>query len=376
MENEKLTYINSRGERLELGVDSVYHCNISKDVEGISGVTSVIYSTNSMGQHGDTYVGQRIEARDIDVVGHINTRDKAQALELRRRMLKIFNPELSATLVYEYGGFKRVIDCRAYGEPKILKKEVLYEFDLQIECLNPFWREEEETKEDIASWVAAWHFPCVIEKDSTKQALLNHAKQAGVSIADLNMQLGFLWEELQGYTAVMDALKKAGSVRAASDAVLTGYEKPADQSETVKKKRAEYGEGYYKKYAAGNGTKYYRVRKSWTDAASQLGAFTSLENAKSACKAGYTVYDDNGKAVYTAAGQQTSAGVPFSVQVDILDLNIRTGAGTNYAKTGETTGKGVFTIVEVKAGQGASAGWGRLKSGAGWISLDYATRLA
>ena len=48
----------------------------------------------------------------------------------------------------------------------------------------------------------------------------------------------------------MDALKKAGSVRAASDAVLTGYEKPADQSETVKKKRAEYGEGYYKKYAA------------------------------------------------------------------------------------------------------------------------------
>ena len=150
MENEKLTYINSRGERLELGVDSVYHCNISKDVEGISGVTSVIYSTNSMGQHGDTYVGQRIEARDIDVVGHINTRDKAQALELRRRMLKIFNPELSATLVYEYGGFKRVIDCRAYGEPKILKKEVLYEFDLQIECLNPFWREEEETKEDIA----------------------------------------------------------------------------------------------------------------------------------------------------------------------------------------------------------------------------------
>lgn len=141
-------------------------------------------------------------------------------------------------------------------------------------------------------------------------------------------------------------------------------------------KRAEYGEGYYKKYAAGNGTKYYRVRKSWTDAASQLGAFTSLENAKSACKAGYTVYDDNGKAVYTAVGQQTSAGVPFSVQVDILDLNIRTGAGTNYAKTGETTGKGVFTIVEVKAGQGASAGWGRLKSGAGWISLDYATRLA
>lgn len=35
MENEKLTYINSRGERLELGVDSVYHCNISNGVQGV-----------------------------------------------------------------------------------------------------------------------------------------------------------------------------------------------------------------------------------------------------------------------------------------------------------------------------------------------------
>ena len=61
MENEKLTFINSRGESVELGTDSVYHCNISKDVEGISGVTSVIYSTNSMGQHGDTYVAHRGE---------------------------------------------------------------------------------------------------------------------------------------------------------------------------------------------------------------------------------------------------------------------------------------------------------------------------
>lgn len=138
----------------------------------------------------------------------------------------------------------------------------------------------------------------------------------------------------------------------------------------------EYLFKYELDYAECYGKIIPKLDKSWTDAASQLGAFTSLENAKSACKAGYTVYDDNGKAVYTAAGQQASAGVPFSVQVDILDLNIRTGAGTNYAKTGETTGKGVFTIVEVKAGQGASVGWGRLKSGAGWISLDYATRLA
>ena len=67
--------------------------------------------------------------------------------------------------------------------------------------------------------------------------------------------------------------------------------------------------------------------------------------------------------------------VPFRVRVSIDDLNIRTGAGTNYARTGKYTGKGIFTIVEVASGQGSDSGWGRLKSGAGWISLDYAERI-
>lgn len=44
----------------------------------------------------------------------------------------------------------------------------------------------------------------------------------------------------------------------------------------------------------------YRVRKSWTDAKSQLGAFTSLDNAKKVCKDGYKVYDSKGQEVYSA----------------------------------------------------------------------------
>ena len=47
-------------------------------------------------------------------------------------------------------------------------------------------------------------------------------------------------------------------------------------------------------------TQLYRVRKSWADAKSQIGAFSSLENAKKACKNGYAVFDSNGKQVYPA----------------------------------------------------------------------------
>lgn len=178
MEYEKLTYTNERGESIELSTESIYHCNVSKDVDGIAGVTNVVYSTNSMGQHGDTYAGQRIEARDIDIVGHINTRDKQQAYELRRQMLKVFNPELGGTLAYEFGGFKRVINCRLHGEPKVERKSVLQQFSIPLDCLNPFWREEDEEKEDIASWVAAWEFPCEIEKDNPQSMIYGYRAES------------------------------------------------------------------------------------------------------------------------------------------------------------------------------------------------------
>jgi hypothetical protein len=43
----------------------------------------------------------------------------------------------------------------------------------------------------------------------------------------------------------------------------------------------------------------YRVRKSWDDASSQVGAYKNLNNAKNACPEGYSVYDENGNAIYT-----------------------------------------------------------------------------
>lgn len=126
---------------------------------------------------------------------------------------------------------------------------------------------------------------------------------------------------------------------------------------------------------------YYRVRKTWADKKSQVGAYRVLTNAKAVCDAhpGFSVYDNSGNVVYTAEASEivteTTTDVPFRVRVSITDLNIRRGAGTNYARTGRVTGVGVFTIVEVKSGQGSTAGWGKLKSGAGWISLDYAKRI-
>lgn len=48
-----------------------------------------------------------------------------------------------------------------------------------------------------------------------------------------------------------------------------------------------------------NPAKLYRVRKTWKDSKSQIGAYAVLDNAKANCPAGYSVYDEAGKAIYT-----------------------------------------------------------------------------
>lgn len=120
-------------------------------------------------------------------------------------------------------------------------------------------------------------------------------------------------------------------------------------------------------------TVWYRVRKTWADAKSQLGAYKELANAK-ACvdkHPGYSVFDVNGVNIYTS--NTTASAVPYKVRVSISDLNIRKGPGTNYART-QYIPVGTYTIVEEADGQGATK-WGKLKSGAGWISLDYCKRV-
>lgn len=415
---------------------------------------------------------------------------------------------------------------------------------------------------------------------SRKENLLLFVRSRNQSIGDLESQLEFLHQELStGYKAVLTKLKAAKSVREASDIVLTQYERPADQSESVKKKRASYGQKYYDRYAkttggnssmgktittgfisatinginvdssikcnadnynsnasrnaafvamhytgnskdtarananyfagvgrnasahffvddteirqsvalkdtawgvgaksykhascrnancvniemcctagnykisektkqnaaylcayickmlgisAGEVDKYvlrhwdvtgkncpaqmagssnaewvafknmvksilggggtggntfggtqakqmYRVRKTWADAASQKGAFTSLENAKKCAdeNKGYSVFDSNGNKVYPTS---TNAGTSCNYVVKIIvdGLRYRDNPGTSGTRVlGHLKKNFKYTVVEERTVNGVK--WGKLKSGAGWFSLqpEYSTR--
>lgn len=197
----------------------------------------------------------------------------------------------------------------------------------------------------------------------------------------------------------------------------------------------------------------YRVRKTWEDSKSQIGAYTNLDNAKKACDkagAGYEVYNSKGVAIYPdsvavpeadagnfkvgdevqlvagakyASGKDipawvfqrklyvreiyTNGDIVFStvakgavtgvapasaftkytgkfasgtspatpgftsylVSIETDVLNVRSGPGTGYKINTQVKRHGIYTIVDEKGG------WGKLKSGAGWISLDYTKKI-
>ena len=143
-----------------------------------------------------------------------------------------------------------------------------------------------------------------------------YARKGTKSIGNLDMQLDFLWWELStGYKGVLQALQSASSVYEASTVVLTQFERPADQSEAVRQRRASFGQVYYDRYA------------------------------------------------------QDKPFTPYIARVVVDELNVRSGPGTQYDIV-QTVHKGsAYTIVE------QSGNWGKLKSGVGWICLDYTIKV-
>ena len=121
--------------------------------------------------------------------------------------------------------------------------------------------------------------------------------------------------------------------------------------------------------ATTNTDNLYRVRKSWSDSKSQIGAYKSLDSAKSVADKnnGYYVFDGKGNIVYP----KTESSYMVKITADVL--NVRQGAGTSYPVVNTVKQNEVYTIVE------ESNGWGLLKAYRkdrnGWISLNYTEKI-
>lgn len=364
------------------------------------------------------------------------------------------------------------------------------------------------SKDSAGYGLCQWTYP------TRKAALLAFAKAEKASVGDAEMQLRFFVKELkESFSDVLSTLKTAATVREASDAMLLKFERPADQSEKVRKLRASYGQSYYQKFAgkesamnytnsplvsytkispnrtpnrnhaidtitihcvvgqcsvetlgqvfaptsrqassnygigadgrigmyveekdrswcsssasndhravtievASDTTHPYKVNDKAYAALIELVADICKRNgikelkwkadksligkvdqqnmtvhrwfANKSCPGDYlyNLHGDIAKKVNAKLGVAADTStpvkdepavkpkVPYKVRIKISNLNIRSGAGTNYSAKGFIA-PGVYTIVNEASGKGATK-WGKLKSGVGWISLDYCEKL-
>ena len=100
------------------------------------------------------------------------------------------------------------------------------------------------------------------------------------------------------------------------------------------------------------------------------GKYGNGEARKIALKnAGYDPSAVQAKVNELVNGSKTPSFTAYKVKVTTSALNIRSGPGTNNKIVGVIRDRGVYTIVDEKSG------WGKLKSGAGWISLKYCKKI-
>lgn len=114
----------------------------------------------------------------------------------------------------------------------------------------------------------------------------------------------------------------------------------------------------------------YRVRKSWADAKSQIGAYKSLENAKKNCKEGYSVFDNDGNVVYTNQKQESNYKQKKVIAKAGLWLHTRATTSTSTRK--RLLSNGTLFLTDTSS-NGMAHGYAIINGEHiwGWVSNNY-----
>lgn len=155
--NEKLIYENEKGQNIEFSTVSPFFVT---DLNGIDGLNNTIYTSKSMNQDGETYVGSTLESRNVVITGSIR-----QDKEINRaKLLSILNPKLDGKMTYKNASIEKSIACKIEKAPSI-SQDRLPNFSVSFICPNPYWTDIIENKEEIALWIGDFGFELEILED-------------------------------------------------------------------------------------------------------------------------------------------------------------------------------------------------------------------
>jgi len=158
---EKITFINSKGQSVELGNDGPF---ILTKIEGTGAVNVNIQSQKSPYQDGESYLGNTLEPRSIPIEIMVLGENTDDIARKRHRLLQAFNPKLGqGQLIYEFGNIRREIKAISELAPVFPHagdfSDTMQPGLIQLYCPNPFWIDGFETSEEIVTWIGGMRFP-------------------------------------------------------------------------------------------------------------------------------------------------------------------------------------------------------------------------
>lgn len=159
---EKIKYLNSKGESIELANS---HPFILVKITGIDGLNNILNTTKAAYQNGVTCEGKTLDKRNIVIEGALKVENLSELEMNKERLLAIFNPELEGTLFYENSSKKYKINCEIETAPIFSEfiNDEMCDFIISILCPDPLFKEMEEKRLDLAKWNSNFEFPFSFE---------------------------------------------------------------------------------------------------------------------------------------------------------------------------------------------------------------------
>ncbi|GHU80931.1 hypothetical protein AGMMS49992_34070 [Clostridia bacterium] len=159
-----LTYTNQLGKEVVFAAEAgalKYSPYMLTELDGAHGLQSQVLSVAQYPQDGATYIGSRVEPRDITFQGYI-TRDKAKN---RIALLEVMKPKDLGTLTLTRGKFKRRIDCVVERAPYFASSRGDL-FTCLLFCPQPYWEDANgEIDALMNGWIGLFEFEVAIDQE-------------------------------------------------------------------------------------------------------------------------------------------------------------------------------------------------------------------
>ena len=156
----KITCVNNNGLSVVFMYDHDETEFFLVSTEGLYKVKNNVNTTQNATTDGSTYAGDALEERNITILVNIR-RNHQQNRDMLERVLKLHS---EGTLYHEENGRTRRIEY--YVEDiEIPDKGVIRTATIQLKCPDPYFKDEEATHIEMASWESGWEFPLEITEE-------------------------------------------------------------------------------------------------------------------------------------------------------------------------------------------------------------------